>query len=107
MGTLVAEGKEVREFHGKKYILEESLVADVALVKAYKADRSGNLVYNLTARNFNPNVAMASRMTIVEVEEIVENGELDPDQIHTPGVFVKRIVLNKTPAKYIENRTTR
>jgi 3-oxoacid CoA-transferase subunit A len=107
VGTLVAEGKEVREFHGKKYILEESLVADVALVKAYKADRSGNLVYNLTARNFNPNVAMASRMTIVEVEEIVENGELDPDQIHTPGVFVKRIVLNKTPAKYIENRTTR
>ncbi len=107
VGTLVAEGKEVREFHGKKYILEESLFADVALVKAYKADRSGNLVYNLTARNFNPNVAMASRMTIVEVEEIVENGELDPDQIHTPGVFVKRIVLNKTPAKYIENRTTR
>ncbi len=107
VGTLVAEGKEVREFHGKKYILEESLVADVALVKAYRADRSGNLVYNLTARNFNPNVAMASRMTIVEVEEIVENGELDPDQIHTPGVFVKRIVLNKTPAKYIENRTTR
>ncbi len=107
VGTLVAEGKEVREFHGKKYILEESLVADVALVKAHKADRSGNLVYNLTARNFNPNVAMASRMTIVEVEEIVENGELDPDQIHTPGVFVKRIVLNKTPAKYIENRTTR
>jgi 3-oxoacid CoA-transferase subunit A len=107
VGTVVSDGKEIREFHGKKYVLEESLFADISLVKAYKADRSGNLVYNLTARNFNPNVAMASRMTIVEVEEIVENGELDPDQIHTPGIFVKRIVVNKNPAKYIENRTTR
>lgn len=107
VGTVVAEGKEVRAFNGKNYVLEESLFADISLVKAQKADRSGNLVYNLTARNFNPNVAMASRMTIVEVEEIVENGELDPDQIHTPGIFVKRIVLNTNPAKYIENRTTR
>jgi 3-oxoacid CoA-transferase subunit A len=107
VGTVVAEGKEVRAFKGKNYVLEESLFADISLVKAQKADRSGNLVYNLTARNFNPNVAMASRMTIVEVEEIVENGELDPDQIHTPGIFVKRIVLNTNPAKYIENRTTR
>lgn len=107
VGTVVAEGKEVRAFKGKNYVLEESLFADISLVKAQKADRSGNLVYNLTARNFNPNVAMASRMTIVEVEEIVENGELGPDQIHTPGIFVKRIVLNTNPAKYIENRTTR
>jgi 3-oxoacid CoA-transferase subunit A len=107
VGTVVSDGKEIREFHGKKYVLEESLFADISLVKAHKADRSGNLVYNLTARNFNPNVAMASRMTIVEVEELVENGELDPDQIHTPGIFVKRIVVNKHPAKYIENRTTR
>jgi len=107
VGTVVAQGKEIREFHGKPYVMEESLVADIALVKAQKADRSGNLVYNLTARNFNPNVAMASRMTIVEVEEIVENGVLSPDEIHTPGIFVKRIVLNTTPAKYIENRTTR
>ncbi|WVN41227.1 CoA transferase subunit A [beta proteobacterium MWH-UniP1] len=107
VGTVVSEGKEIREFHGKKYVMEESLFADISLVKAQKADRSGNLVYNLTARNFNPNVAMASRMTIVEVEELVENGELHPDEIHTPGIFVKRIVVNKNPAKYIENRTTR
>ncbi|MEY3981760.1 MAG: acyl CoA:acetate/3-ketoacid CoA transferase, alpha subunit protein, partial [Pseudomonadota bacterium] len=95
VGTVVAEGKEVREFHGKPYVMEESLFADVSLVKAQKADRAGNLVYNLTARNFNPNVAMASRMTVVEVEELVENGELKPDEIHTPGIFVKRIVVNK------------
>jgi 3-oxoacid CoA-transferase subunit A len=107
VGTVVAEGKEIREFHGKSYVLEHSIVPDLSLVKAQKADRAGNLVYNLTARNFNPNVAMASRTTIVEVEELVENGELDPDEIHTPGIFVKRIVVNKTPAKYIENRTTR
>jgi len=107
VGTLVAEGKEIREFNGKKYVLEPSLFADISLVKAKKADRSGNLIYNLTARNFNPNAAMASHMTIVEVEELVENGELDPDQIHTPGIFVKRIVLNPNPVKHIENRTTR
>lgn len=107
VGTVVAEGKEIREFDGKSYVMEHSLFADISLVKAQKADRSGNLVYNLTARNFNPNVAMASRMTIVEVEELVENGELDPDEIHTPGIFVKRIVVNPNPVKHIENRTTR
>jgi 3-oxoacid CoA-transferase subunit A len=107
VGTVVAEGKEIREFDGKQYVLERSIFADIALVKAQKADRSGNLVYNLTARNFNPNAAMASRMTIVEVEELVENGQIDPDQVHTPGIYVKRIVVNPNPAKYIENRTTR
>jgi len=107
VGTVVAEGKEIREFDGKNYVMERSLFADISLVKAQKADRSGNLVYNLTARNFNPNVAMASRMTIVEVEELVENGELNPDEIHTPGIFVKRIVVNPNPVKHIENRTTR
>ena len=107
VGTVVADGKAIRQFHGKSYVMEESLFADVALVKAQKADRAGNLVYNLTARNFNPNVAMASRMTVVEVEELVENGALKPDEIHTPGIFVKRIVVNPHPAKYIENRTTR
>lgn len=107
VGTRVAQGKEIREFHGKKYVMEHAIVPDLSLVKAQKADRAGNLVYNLTARNFNPNVAMASRVTIVEVEELVENGELDPDEIHTPGIYVKRIVVNKSPAKYIENRTTR
>jgi 3-oxoacid CoA-transferase subunit A len=107
VGTVVADGKEIREFDGKQYVLERSIFADIALVKAQKADRSGNLVYNLTARNFNPNAAMASRMTIVEVEELVENGQIDPDQVHTPGIYVKRIVVNPNPAKYIENRTTR
>lgn len=107
VGTVVSEGKEIREFNGRPYVLERSLFADISLVTAKKADRAGNLVYNLTARNFNPNVAMASRMTIVEVEELVENGDLHPDEIHTPGIFVKRIVVNPHPAKYIENRTTR
>ncbi len=107
VGTIVAEGKEIRDFDGKNYVMERSLFADISLVKAQKADRSGNLVYNLTARNFNPNVAMASRMTIVEVEELVENGELNPDEIHTPGIFVQRIVVNPNPLKHIENRTTR
>ncbi len=87
--------------------MERALVPDVALVKAWKADKSGNLVYRLTARNFNPNCAMAGKTTIVEVEEIVENGQLDPDEIHTPGVFVHRIVLNANPEKRIEQRTTR
>jgi 3-oxoacid CoA-transferase subunit A len=105
VGTLVAEGKEVREFDGASYIMERSLVADVSLVKAQKADKSGNLVFNKTARNFNPNVAMAGKITVVEVEELVEVGELDPDQIHTPGIFVHRIVVNATPEKRIEQRT--
>jgi 3-oxoacid CoA-transferase subunit A len=105
VGTLVAEGKDVREFDGESYILERSLVPDVSLVKAMKADRSGNLVFNKSARNFNPNVAMAGKITIVEVEELVEIGELDPDQIHLAGIFVHRIVVNATPEKRIEQRT--
>ncbi len=107
VGTLVAEGKETREFDGHTYLMERTLAPNVALVKAWKADKSGNLVYRLTARNFNPVAAMAGKVTIAEVEEIVENGELDPDQIHTPGIYVHRIVLNPTPEKRIEQRTTR
>ena len=107
VGTVVAEGKEIREFDGEKYVMERSLFADIALVKAWKADKAGNLVYRYTSRNFNPNVAMASHMTIVEVEEIVETGSLHPDEIHTLGIFVKRMFHNPTPAKYIEQRTTR
>ncbi len=106
-GTLVAEGKETREFDGEPYVMEKSLVADVALVKAWKADRSGNLVYRRTARNFNPNVASAGKITVAEVEELVETGSLDPDAIHTPGIFVHRIVVNATPEKRIEQRTVR
>ena len=105
VGTIVAEGKGVREFDGEQYILERSLVADVSLVKAWKADKAGNLLYRLTARNFNPVVAMAGKITVVEVEEIVENGELIPDQIHTPGIYAHRIVLNPHPEKRIEQRT--
>ena len=105
-GTLVAEGKETREFGGEPYVMEESLVADVALVKAWKADRSGNLIYRRTARNFNPNVAACGRVTVAEVEELVETGALDPDEIHTPGIFVHRIVVNANPEKRIEQRTT-
>lgn len=105
VGTIVAEGKDVREFDGEQYILERSLVADVSLVKAWKADKAGNLLYRLMARNFNPVVAMAGKITVVEVEEIVENGELIPDQIHTPGIYAHRIVLNPQPEKRIEQRT--
>jgi 3-oxoacid CoA-transferase subunit A len=105
VGTIVAEGKEVREFDGEQYVMERSLVADVSLVKAYMADKSGNLVYNKTARNFNPNVAMAGKITVVEVEKLVEVGEIDPDQVHTPGIFVHRIVVNANPEKRIEQRT--
>ena len=107
VGTIVADGKEVREFDGENYVMERSLVPDVSLVKAYKADRSGNLVFRKTARNFNPNVAMAGKITIVEVEEIVETGTFDPDQVHLPGIFVHRIVLNANPEKRIEQRTVR
>jgi 3-oxoacid CoA-transferase subunit A len=107
VGTLVAEGKEVREFDGKQYVMERGLTADVALVKAWKADRAGNLVYRRTARNFNPVCAMAGRITVAEVEQIVEVGEIDPDAVHTPGIFVQRIVLNANPEKRIEQRTTR
>ncbi|MBC3808057.1 CoA transferase subunit A [Undibacterium seohonense] len=105
VGTIVAEGKEVREFDGEQYVMERALVADVSLVKAYKADKAGNLVYRKTARNFNPNVAMAGKITIVEVEHLVEIGEIDPDEVHTPGIYVHRIVVNANPEKRIEQRT--
>jgi 3-oxoacid CoA-transferase subunit A len=107
VGTIVAEGKEVREFDGEQYVMERSLVADVSLVKAYMADKAGNLVFRKTARNFNPNVAMAGKITVVEVEKLVEVGEIDPDDVHTPSIFVHRIVVNPTPEKRIEQRTTR
>ena len=105
VGTIVAEGKEIREFDGHNYVMERSLVADVSLVKAFKADKAGNLVYRKTARNFNPNVAMAGTITVAEVEQVVEIGELDPDEIHTPGIYVHRIVVNAHPEKRIEQRT--
>ncbi len=107
VGTIVADGKEIREFDGHEYVMERSLAPDVSLVKAYIADRSGNLIFRKTARNFNPNVAMAGKITVAEVEKIVEVGELDPDQIHLPGIYVQRIVLNEHPEKRIEQRTTR
>lgn len=107
MGTKVAEGKEVREFDGVEYLMERSLVADVSLVKAYKADKMGNLIFRKTARNFNPDVATAGKITIVEVEELVEIGEIDPDEIHLSGIYVHRIVVNATPEKRIEQRTIR
>lgn len=105
VGTIVADGKEVREFDGDHYVMERSLVADVSLVKAWKADPTGNLIFRKTARNFNPNVAMAGKITIVEVEQLVATGELDPDSIHTPGIFVHRIIVNAQPEKRIEQRT--
>lgn len=107
VGTLVAEGKEIREFDGVPHVMETSLVPDVSLVKAYMADRSGNLVFRRTARNFNPNVAMAGKVTLVEVEKIVETGSIDPDDVHLPGIYVTRIVLNAKPEKRIEQRTVR
>jgi len=106
-GTLVAEGKETREFDGANYVMERSLTADVALVKAWKGDRAGNLIYRKTARNFNPLCAMAGRVTVAEVEILCEIGELDPDNIHTPGIYVHRVVHNPTPEKRIEQRTIR
>ena len=106
VGTLVAEGKETREFDGHVYVMERALLPDVALVKAWKADKSGNLVFRRTARNFNPAAAMAGRTTVVEVEQIVETGSIDPDAVHLPGIYVHRIVLNATPEKRIEKRTT-
>ena len=107
VGTMIAEGKEEREFDGKRYLMERALVPDVSLVKAWKGDKSGNLVYRKTARNFNPNVAMAGKVTVAEVEELVDIGALDPDQIHTPGIFVHRIVVNAHPEKRIEQCTVR
>ena len=107
VGTPIAEGKEHREFNGRTYILEKAIVGDFALVKAWKGDRLGNLVYRETARNFNPLAAMSGKVTIAEVEEIVEVGELDPDHIHTPGIFVQRVLLGKNYQKRIERRTVR
>jgi 3-oxoacid CoA-transferase subunit A len=106
-GTVVAEGKETREFDGERYVMEKGLRADVSLVRAWKADRQGNLIYRKTARNFNPVVAMCGRITVAEVEVLVENGQLDPDQVHTPGIFVKRLVVNPHPSRRIEQRTVR
>ena len=106
-GTEVAAGKETREFHGKMYVMEEWLRADFALVKAWKGDRLGNLVYKRTARNFNPMMAMAGRITVAEVEHLVEPGELDPDEVHTPGIFVQRIFQGSNYEKRIEQRTVR
>ncbi|MFC2997437.1 CoA transferase subunit A [Acinetobacter sichuanensis] len=105
VGTLVAEGKEVRNFKGKDHILEESLTADIALVKAYKADKAGNLIFRKTARNFNPDCATAGKITVVEVEHLVEVGELDPDHVHLSGIYVHRIVVNAQPEKRIEQLT--
>jgi len=104
-GTLVAEGKETREFDGHIYVMERALLPQVSLVKAWKADESGNLLFRRTARNFNPAVAMAGKITIVEVEEIVPTGTFDPDSVHLPGIYVSRLVLNATPEKRIEKRT--
>jgi 3-oxoacid CoA-transferase subunit A len=105
VGTLVAEGKEAREFDGHTYIMEHALLPEISLVKAWKADKSGNLLFRRTARNFNPAAAMAGKITVVEVEEIVETGTFDPDSVHLPGIYVHRIVLNATPEKRIEKRT--
>ncbi|MCQ4321826.1 CoA transferase subunit A [Stutzerimonas stutzeri] len=106
-GTLIAEGKDTRQFNGEWYVMEESLTADIALVKAHKADKAGNLVFNKTARNFNPLAAMAGKVCVVEVDELVETGELDPDQIHLPGIYVQRIIHNPNAEKRIEKRTVR
>ena len=103
----MAEGKETRQFNGEWYVMETGLVADISLVKAWKADTEGNLVYRKTARNFNPMMATAGRVTIAEVEEIVPVGSIDPDQIHTPGIYVQRIVQGQNYVKHIERRTTR
>ena len=106
VGTLVAEGKETRSFNGREYVLETALQADFSLVKAWKGDRKGNLVYRRTARNFNPMIATAGKITIAEVDELVEPGELDPDSIHTPGIYVQRIFQARCE-KRIERRKTR
>ena len=106
-GTLVAEGKETRQFDGEWYVMERSLTADVALIKGAVADKAGNLMFNKTARNFNPAAAKAGRVCVAEVEEIVETGELSADEIHLPGIYVQRLVLNRNPEKRIEVRTLR
>jgi 3-oxoacid CoA-transferase subunit A len=106
-GTIVAEGKETRAFNGENYVMETGLTADLSIVKAWKADKSGNLVYRKTARNFNPMMASAGKITVAEVEELVEVGELDADNIHTPGIFVQRLFVGQHFEKRIENRTVR
>lgn len=106
VGTKVAEGKEVREFNGRQYVMEKGIMGDFAFVKAWKGDKFGNLIYRKTARNFNPMCATAGKITVAEVEELVEVGELDPDQVHTPGVFVQRIFQGTNYQKRIEQRTT-
>ena len=105
VGTLVAQGKETREFDGHVHVMERALLPEVSLVKAHTADKSGNLVFRRTARNFNPAVAMAGKTTVVEVERLVEVGEIDPDDVHLPGIYVHRIVVNAHPEKRIEKRT--
>ncbi|MEA1677441.1 CoA transferase subunit A [Nitrospirillum sp. BR 11163] len=107
VGTLVAEGKELREFDGETYVMERGIVADLSIVKAWKGDTQGNLVYRKTARNFNPMMATAGKVTVAEVEELVEPGSFDPDHIHTPGIFVQRIIKGAKFEKRIEQRTTR
>ncbi len=107
VGTIIADGKEVREFDGEKYVMERGLIADLAIVHAWKADTEGNLVYRKTARNFNPMMATGGKVTVAEVEQLVEPGEIDPDHVITAGVFVQRIVHVKNPKKRIEQRTTR
>lgn len=107
VGTLVAEGKEVREFDGRRYVLERGITGDFAFVRAWKGDRLGNLVYRKTARNFNPMMAMAGRVTVAEVEHLVEPGAIDPDLVHTPAIFVQRIFQAKAPSRYVERRTVR
>jgi 3-oxoacid CoA-transferase subunit A len=107
LGTMMADGKETKEFDGKTYILERGIIADVSLVKAWKADTHGNLVYRLSARNFNPMIASCGKITVAEAEIIVEPGELDPDSIHTPGIFIHRLVHSPHPEKRIERRTIR
>jgi 3-oxoacid CoA-transferase subunit A len=107
VGTMIAEGKEVREFDGEHYVMERGLVADIALVHAWKGDTEGNLVYRKTARNFNPMMATAGKITIAEVEHVFQPGQLNPDEIHTPGIFIKRMVHVAHPSKHIEQRTTR
>jgi 3-oxoacid CoA-transferase subunit A len=107
VGTLIAEGKEERVFDGQRYIMERGIVADLAIIHAWKADKEGNLVYRKTARNFNPMMATAAHVTVAEVEHLVETGEIDPDHIHTPGIYVKRLLLGKQFEKRIEQRTVR
>jgi 3-oxoacid CoA-transferase subunit A len=107
VGTIIAEGKEVRSFDGEDFVMETGLVADIALVHAFKGDAEGNLVYRMTARNFNPMMATAGKITIAEVEHLLPTGSLDPDQIHTPGIYVDRLVHVAQPAKHIEQRTVR